>query len=81
MAKRFHHKTGVMVTLTNGEKTACRNNPYQEFNNGLVISSEPLQDDQLFEVRIDKQVRHIFMFLNFFHDASYFSCHNKEKFS
>lgn len=59
MAKRFHHKTGTMVTLTNGEKTACRNNPYQEFNNGLVMSSEPLLDDQIFEVRIDKQVRYL----------------------
>lgn len=58
MAMCFHHKTGTMVTLTNGNKTACRNNPHQEFNNGLVMSSEPLSDDQLFEVRIDKKVRY-----------------------
>lgn len=73
MAKRFHHKTGTMVTLTNGEKTACRNNPYQEFNNGLVMSSEPLLDDQIFEVRIDKQVRYLLtIFAAFFFFQVYY---------
>ncbi|KFM80539.1 Neuralized-like protein 4, partial [Stegodyphus mimosarum] len=56
MAMSFHQKTGTMVTLTNSNKTASRNNPHQEFNNGLVMSSQPLVDDQLFEVRIDKKV-------------------------
>lgn len=27
-----------------------------EFNHGLVLSAEPLQDDVLFEVRIDEKV-------------------------
>ncbi|KAG8187410.1 hypothetical protein JTE90_009486 [Oedothorax gibbosus] len=52
----FHTKTGAMVTLTNSNKTAFRNNPHQEFNHGLVMSSEPLKDDELFEVKIDKKV-------------------------
>lgn len=75
MAKRFHHKTGTMVTLTNGEKTACRNNPYQEFNNGLVMSSEPLLDDQIFEVRIDKQVRYLSTIFAAFFPKSIMFCY------
>lgn len=75
MAKRFHHKTGTMVTLTNGEKTACRNNPYQEFNNGLVMSSEPLLDDQIFEVRIDKQVRYLLIIFEAFFSSLLCFCY------
>lgn len=45
-----------MVKLCNGNKTAKRNNPTQEFSNAVVLSSEPLLDGQLFEVRIDKKV-------------------------
>ena len=53
---QFHNRTGSLVTLTNGNKSAHRNMPQQEFNNGVVLSSEPLHDNQLFEVRIDKKV-------------------------
>ncbi|GFU45780.1 neuralized-like protein 4 [Nephila pilipes] len=56
MGMSFHNNTGTMVTLSNSNKTACRNNPHQEFNHGLVMSSEPLRHDQIFEVRIDKKV-------------------------
>ncbi|GBM14659.1 Neuralized-like protein 4 [Araneus ventricosus] len=56
MGMSFHTKTGTMVTLSNSNKSACRNNPHQEFNHGLVMSCEPLRDDQVFEVRIDKKV-------------------------
>ncbi|XP_015908035.1 neuralized-like protein 4 [Parasteatoda tepidariorum] len=56
MGFSFHKKTGFMVTLTNNDKTAYRNNPHQEFNNALVMTSEPLADEELFEVRIDKKV-------------------------
>ena len=53
---RFHNRTGSLVSLSNGNRTAQRNHPTQEFNNGVVLSSEPLKDDQLLEVKIDKKV-------------------------
>ena len=52
----FHSRTGSLVALSNNNRTAQRNHPTQEFNNGVVLSSEPLQDNQLFEVKIDKKV-------------------------
>lgn len=56
MAAKFHNRTGSLVKLCNGNRTAKRNNPTQEFSNAVVLSSEPLRDSQLFEVRIDKKV-------------------------
>ncbi|CAI9734857.1 Hypothetical predicted protein [Octopus vulgaris] len=56
MASKFHNRTGSLVVLCNGNRTAKRNNPTQEFSNAVVLSSEPLRDNQLFEVRIDKLV-------------------------
>lgn len=53
---RFHSRTGALVALSNDNKTAQRNHPAQEFNNGVIISAEPLRDNQLFEVKIDKKV-------------------------
>lgn len=52
----FHSKCGENIKLSNDNKTATRNSA--EFNYGLalVFSSEPLLDDELFEVRIDKKV-------------------------
>jgi hypothetical protein len=55
MAAVFHRRCGERVTLTNGNRTAIRN--FSEFNYGLVLSGEPLAENQLFEVRIDKKVR------------------------
>ncbi|XP_074654148.1 neuralized-like protein 4 [Tubulanus polymorphus] len=52
----LHPRTGSLVQLSNGNKTAQRNFPAQEFNNGVVLSSQPLKDNQLFEVRIDKKI-------------------------
>ena len=52
----FHRRTGSLVTLSNGNRTAQRNHPAQEFNNGVVLSLHPLKDNQLFEVKIDKKV-------------------------
>jgi len=53
---KFHRRTGSLVTLNNDGRTAQRSHPTQEFNNGVVLSSEPLRDDQIFEVKIDKKV-------------------------
>ncbi|XP_005104477.1 neuralized-like protein 4 [Aplysia californica] len=52
----FHTRTGSLVALSNNNRTAQRNHPTQEFNNGVVLSAEPLQDNQVFEVKIDRKV-------------------------
>lgn len=54
MAEMFHQRCGDHVNLINDNCTAVRN--ISVYNYGLVLSSEPLNDDQLFEVRIDKKV-------------------------
>lgn len=53
---KFHNVCGSLVSLSNSNRTATRNHPHQEFNNGLIMSSEPLRDNQLFEVRIDRKI-------------------------
>ena len=54
--RRFHSRHGNLVLLTNNSRTASRNEPRQEFNNGLVISKTVLKDNEIFEVSIDKKV-------------------------
>lgn len=53
---QFHSRTGSLISLSNSNRTAQRNQPTQEFNNGVVLSAEPLRDNQLFEVKIVKKV-------------------------
>ena len=53
---QFHSRTGTLVTLSNDNRTARRNHPTQEFNNGVILGADPLKDGQIFEVRIDKKV-------------------------
>ena len=57
----FHPRTGSLVTLSNGNRTAQRSHPCQEFNNGVVLSAETLKVNQLFEVKIDRKVRLLFL--------------------
>ena len=52
----FHPRCGGCVALSNGNKTACRTNPHHEFNRGLVFSLEPIKDNEIFEIKIDKKV-------------------------
>jgi len=52
----FHRRSGSMVTISNNGRTAQRNHPAQEFNNGVVLSAEPMIDNHLFEVKIDRKV-------------------------
>ena len=71
----FHGQAGSLVTLTNQNRTAHRNHPTQEFNNGVVLSAEVLKDNQLFEVRIDKKVilfRSILAYLQVWKSLSHF---------
>ncbi|XP_028174207.1 neuralized-like protein 4 isoform X1 [Ostrinia furnacalis] len=51
---RFHRRCGDRVTLLNDNSTAIRN--FVEFNHGLILSAEPLKDDLMFEVCIDRKV-------------------------
>lgn len=50
----FHSNCGKRIKLTNGNRTASRN--VTEFNHGLVLSHQALEDDVMFEVRIDEKV-------------------------
>ncbi|XP_076270318.1 neuralized E3 ubiquitin protein ligase 4 isoform X2 [Rhynchophorus ferrugineus] len=50
----FHYRCGERITLINENTTAIRND--SEFDHGLVISAEPLMNDVLFEVIIDRKV-------------------------
>ncbi|XP_043932154.1 neuralized-like protein 4 [Protopterus annectens] len=52
----LHPRTGKLITLSNGNRTAKRNQPVQEFNHGVVLSREPLRDGDTFTVRIDRKV-------------------------
>ena len=53
---RFHSKCGQLVVLSQCGQTASRSLANQEFNHGLILSCEPLQDDRIFEVRLDKKI-------------------------
>ncbi|XP_074839129.1 neuralized-like protein 4 isoform X2 [Carettochelys insculpta] len=52
----LHPRTGKLVTLAPGGRTAARSQPGQEFNHGLVLSREPLRPGRVFAVRIDRKV-------------------------
>lgn len=47
----FHPRCGQLVAFSSGHRCASRTHAAQEFNHGLVLSSQPLQDNQIFEVR------------------------------
>lgn len=53
---RFHTRCGSLVKLSNGNRTAERRRPLDEFNNGVVMTHRPLKDNELFEIRIDRLV-------------------------
>lgn len=53
---RFHNRCGTLVKLSNGNRTAERRRPLDEFNNGVVMTHRSLQDNELFEIRIDRLV-------------------------
>ncbi|XP_026545834.1 neuralized-like protein 4, partial [Notechis scutatus] len=52
----LHPRTGRLVTVSRGGRSAARSQPGQEFNHGLVLSREPLAPGALFTVRIDRKV-------------------------
>ena len=50
----FHDKTGTLIKLSNGRRTAERKRPLDEFNNGVVMTNRAIRDDEMFEVRFAK---------------------------
>ncbi|KAH3780042.1 hypothetical protein DPMN_157852, partial [Dreissena polymorpha] len=52
----FHERCGSLIKLTNGRRTAERRRPLDEFNNGVVMTNRPLNDDEYFEIRLDRLV-------------------------
>ncbi|TFJ96250.1 dimethyladenosine transferase [Platysternon megacephalum] len=53
---RFHHLHGANAVITNGGRTALRQNCRSEFNDAIVISNRALRDGELFEIVIQKMV-------------------------
>ncbi|XP_012261174.2 neuralized-like protein 4 isoform X1 [Athalia rosae] len=53
---RFHERVGTLVKLSNNARTAERQRPFDEFNNGVVMTHRALRDNELFEIRIDRLV-------------------------
>ena len=53
---RFHERKGSLIKLSNNNRTSERRRPYDEFNNGVVMTHRPLRDNELFEIRIDRLV-------------------------
>ncbi|XP_065806453.1 neuralized-like protein 4 isoform X4 [Labrus bergylta] len=53
---RFHQLHGTNAVITNGGRTALRQNCRSEFNDAIVISSRFLRDGELFEIIIQKMV-------------------------
>ena len=52
----FHHCHGNLIFLSNQSRNARRRNATTEFNNGVVFSRAPLEDGDIFEVRLDKKM-------------------------
>ncbi|XP_031460216.1 neuralized-like protein 4 [Phasianus colchicus] len=53
---RFHRRHGANALLTNGGRTALRQNCRAEFNDAIVVSNRALRDGELFEIVIQKMV-------------------------
>ncbi|XP_069501804.1 neuralized-like protein 4 isoform X1 [Ambystoma mexicanum] len=53
---RFHSLHGNNAVITNGGRTALRQNCRSEFNDAIVISNRALRDGELFEIVIQKMV-------------------------
>ncbi|XP_038642637.1 neuralized-like protein 4 [Scyliorhinus canicula] len=53
---RFHDLHGNNAVITNGGRTAFRQNCRSEFNDAIVISSRALREGEMFEILIQKMV-------------------------
>ena len=53
---RFHHLCGKRAKISNHSRTAERTQPRGEFNNAVVITSQPLRDGEALQVKIDSKM-------------------------
>ena len=53
----FHHKHSDLVNLSQDRRTAYRRSPQSCFDQGIVFSDQPLQDNEIFEVQIDQKIQ------------------------
>lgn len=53
---KFSHNCGDNIAMMLGGKKARRIDALQIFNHGVVMTVQPLKDDELFEVRLDSKV-------------------------
>ena len=53
----FHHKHSDLVNLSQDRRTAYRRSPQSCFDQGIVFSDQPLQDNEIFEVQIDEKIQ------------------------
>ncbi|KAK3730103.1 hypothetical protein QZH41_013738, partial [Actinostola sp. cb2023] len=50
----FHPHCGSLVKLSNNYRTAERQTPDEEFKNSVVLTSKALENDKLFEIKVEK---------------------------
>lgn len=62
----FHYRCGERITLLNDNCTAIRDD--SDFDHGIVLSAEPLVNDTLFEIKIEKKVVLQQLVISLFHD-------------
>lgn len=53
---RFNSKCGSLIYLLNEGLTAFRRNHHDEFNNGVVMTNRTLENNEMFEIRINTLV-------------------------
>lgn len=52
----FHHVHGRNARVSNGGRTASRPRALGEFNDSIVMSNRPLNEDEMFAVVVEKIV-------------------------
>ncbi|XP_013418417.1 neuralized-like protein 4 [Lingula anatina] len=52
----FRKTCGKNVEMSSDQKTATRRNYMTDCDNGIVLSSRPLQSGEMFEIRVDKTI-------------------------
>jgi len=52
----FHRRHGRNATVSSDGRAAARSSARGEFNEAIVLSSRPLQDNELFEISVVKMV-------------------------
>lgn len=80
----FHHVHGRNARVSNGGRTASRPRALGEFNDSIVMSNRPLNEDEMFAVVVEKIVDrwsgsieaggYLFININYTHSKCIFYC-------